>query len=119
LDESAPTPNDSEARSTADTDEWWVDRYVLYSMREPMLWALLFVVLAHFAAFIASAVLTAGRTGHPVAISLSLLLLGGTAWSVRAEVRRKGKLAGLTWLLAATWILSGVTAYVGDRLDLL
>ena len=96
-----------------------MDRYLLYSARESMLWGLLIVVLAHFAAFIASALLAAGRTGHPLAVSISLLLIGGTGWGVWAEVRRKGRLAGLTWLLVATWVLSGLTAYVGDRYGLL
>ena len=121
LDEREPASDDSRAGSsdTSDTSEWWVDRYLLYSARESMLWGLLFVVLAHFAVFIASVVLAAARTGHPLAVTISLLLIGGTGWSVRAEVRRKGKLAGLTWLLAATWLLSGLAAYVGDRYALL
>ena len=100
-------------------DEWWVDRFILYPARDPTLWALLLVVVAHFAAFIASACLTALRTGHPLGVSISLLLLVGTAGAVRAEIRRKGKAAGLTWLLLATWLLSGGVAYVGDRFGLL
>ena len=108
-------------RSTeqTDTDEWWVDRFILYSARESTLWVVLFVVIAHFAAFIASACLAALRTGHPLGVSISLLLLVGTAAGVRAEIRRKGKAAGLTWLLLATWLLSGGVAYVGDRFGLL
>ena len=102
-----------------DADEWWVDRFILYPAREPMLWALLVVVLAHFAAFIASALLAALRTGHPVGVSVSLFLVVGTASGVRAEIRRKGRAAGLTWLLLATWLLSGAVAYLGDRFGLL
>lgn len=112
LDRNAPL-------EASDTDEWWVDRFILRGARDSMLWALGFVVLAHFAGFIASAVLAAVRTAHPVGVSISLLLLAGTALSVRAEVRRKGKAAGLTWLLLATWALSGIVAYVGDRYGLL
>ena len=84
-----------------------------------MLWALLLVVVTHFAAFIASVCLAALRTGHPLAVSISLLLVVGTGIGVRAEIRRKGKPAGLTWLLLATWLLSGGVAYLGDRFGLL
>lgn len=101
------------------TDEWWVDRFILYSVRESMLWALLLVVLAHIAGFVASALLATLRTGHPAGVAISLMLVGGTAASVRAEVRRKGKPAGLTWLLLATWLLSGLVAWAGDQFGLL
>ena len=103
----------------SDTDEWWVDRFILYAARESMLWAMGLVVVAHFAAFIASALLAAIRTAHPVGVSISLLLLVGTGIGARAEIRRKGRPAGLTWLLLATWLLSGIVAYVGDRYGLL
>ena len=105
--------------AVSEADEWWVDRFILYAVRESMLWALLLVVLAHVAAFIATALLAAIRTGHPLGISISLLLVGGTAASVRAEVRRKGRPAGLSWLLLATWSLSGVIGWAGHRLELL
>jgi hypothetical protein len=100
-------------------DVWWVDRYVLYAARESTLWALFVVVLAHFAVFIASVGLVSARTLHPFALSICLMLVGITVWGVVAEVRRKGKAAGLTWLLLATWLLSGVAAYVGNRWELL
>ena len=121
-------PDDAEERDAArgerdgdsgDASEWWVDRYVLYAVRESTLWALLLVVMAHFAAFIASAVLATVRTGHPFGVTISTLLVVGTAWGVVAEVRRKGRMAGFTGLLAATWLLSAVVAYVGDRFGLL
>lgn len=104
---------------SAGVDEWWVDRFVLYMARESMLWGLLLVVLAHVAAFIASASLTAARTLHPFAIAISLLLVGITVWGILAEVRRKGRAAGLSWLLLATWLMSGVLAYFGYRYDFL
>ena len=119
-DEDDATSGDPErAAEPTDSDEWWVDRFVLYSARESTLWVLLFVVIAHFAAFIASVCLAALRTGHSLAVSISLLLVVGTAFGVRAEIRRKGKVAGLTWMLVATWLLSLGVAYVGDRFDLL
>ena len=105
--------------SAAIEDGWWVDRYILYAARESMLWPLLIVVLAHFAAFIASVLLPAWRTGNSLAVTLSLLMVVGTGLSVRAEVRRKGRPAGLTWMLAATWGMSGIAAYAGNRFDLL
>jgi len=106
-------------RRASDADEWWVDRFILYSARESMLWALGLVVVGHFAVFIASVVLVAIRSAHPLGVSISLLLLAGTGLGVRAEIRRKGRPAGLTWLLLATWLLSGILAYVGDRYHLL
>ena len=104
---------------SAGADEWWVDRFILYMARESMLWGLLVVVLAHVAAFIASAGLTAARTLHPFAIVISLALVGITVWGILAEVRRKGRAAGLSWLLLATWLMSGVLAYFGYRYDFL
>ena len=118
-DEGTESPERVEPVDRPDTDEWWVDRFILYMARESMLWLLLFVIVAHISAFIASAGLTAARTLHPFAIAISLVLVGFSVWGVVAEVERKGKLAGLTWLLLATWLLGGVLAYLGNRYDFL
>lgn len=95
-----------------------VERYVMPFVREPTLWPVLIVLLAHAAAFVAPAMIFAVRDeGRGSAVVLLVLALLSAA-VVRFEVRRRGRPASLTAVLGVTWALSVALAVVADRAGL-
>jgi hypothetical protein len=93
----------------------WVDRFILPFVREPTLWPVLIVLIAHAVAFIGPALLFAVRDGGRgwtvVLAGLALLSLG----VVRFEWRRDHRLASLTAVTAITWAGSAAFAWVSHR----
>ena len=101
------------------SDRDWVDRFILPFVREPTLWPVLIVLIAHAVAFIGPALLFAVRDGgRGWAAALALLALLSLA-VVRFEWRRDQRLAALSAVTAVTWLGSVAFAYVSHRAHLL
>lgn len=99
--------------------ELWIDRYVYPAVRESTLFPLLLVVIGHVVAFIAPALLFAVRDRS---FASMIALFGITVLSVqcvRFEVARSGRPDVLSWILLATWLVSGATAWACDHYQLL
>lgn len=100
--------------SFRDGGETRIDRWVLVFVREPTLWPVLLVVVAHAVAFLGPLLLHVFRDGGAFAAAVLALLAGLSVAGLAWEWRRRG-VGALTGLLAATWALSGAAALAADR----
>ena len=100
---SEPTPRD------------WVDRFILPFVREPTLWPVLIVLIAHAVAFIGPALLFAVRDGGRGSMAVLAFLAVLSLLVVRFEWRRDHRLASLTLVTAITWVGSAAFAWISDR----
>jgi len=97
-----PEPIDPERR--------FLDVVVVPLVRDSMLWPILAVFVGHLVAGLSFALVVAlseRRAAALLAVAFALFL---TAQGVRTELRVRGKPAALTWILAATWLLSAAVA---------
>ena len=84
-------------------------------MREPLLWPVAFVIVAHAVAFLAPVLLLALRDRRIAALGAlaGILVLSGSA--ARAELTRLHRPGVVCGLLAATWVLAVAAAVVAHR----
>ena len=108
----APPTSEQEPRD-------WVDRFILPFVREPTLWPVLIVLVAHAVAFIGPAMLFAIRDGGPGSRTTLALLALLSALVIRFEWRRDHHLASLTALTALTWLGSLAFAYLAHQTQIL
>ena len=113
---SASPPTQSEREPE---DELWVDRYLMPAIREPTLLPLLLVFIGHIVAFLAPLLLFAIRDGSFGSQLGLLLIVFLTQGPVRFEFGRKRRPYPLSWILLATWVTSGLTAWACDHYKLL
>jgi len=95
-----------------------VDRFVLQFVRDPLLWPVLIVVIAHLAAFVAPVLLLGLRDGRISSVAALLGLAGLSAGVVRHEWREKRRVGPRCGLLAAAWLVSIAAAYAADRYEI-
>lgn len=96
----------------------WSDRWILPFVREPTLWPVLLVLVAHVVVFLAPLLLLALRDGHGGArVTLAVTALA-SAWAAAGEWRRRGRPGALGALLGVLWILSGAGALLAHRAGL-
>jgi hypothetical protein len=95
-----------------------VERYLMPFVREPTLWPVLIVLLAHAAAFIAPAMIFAWRDGGRGSAALLGVLVLLSAGVVVFEIRRWRRPAALTAVLVVTWALSVLLALLAARAGL-
>ena len=96
----------------------WVERWILPFVRESTLWPILIVIIGHASAFMTAALLIGlreGRFAAAVAV-LGLLFISGNV--VRYEWARVGRPGALAGVVLATWLLTGLLAYLADRYGL-
>jgi Ni/Fe-hydrogenase subunit HybB-like protein len=93
----------------------FVERWIAPFLREPMLWPVAIVVVAHAVAFLAPVLLLALRDRRLAALGAltGLLVLSGAA--VRSELARLHRPGVVCGLLGATWALSVVAAITAHR----
>ena len=113
MSESPPSQSERESEG-----ELWVDRYLMPAIREPSLMPLVLVFIGHFVAFLAPLLLFAIRDrSFPSQLGL-LLLMFLSYGPVRFEFGRRRRPYPLSWILLATWVTSGLTAWACDHYKL-
>jgi hypothetical protein len=90
-----------------------LESFMMHYLEDSMLWPIVIVVIGHAVALASFALLLAVRERRPSAMMATALLLYMSFLGIRWEYRRHGNLKAITWLLLVTWLLSGLTAYLG------
>jgi hypothetical protein len=103
-----PTPSDDPSLPFA---ERWLAPFV----REPLLWPVAAVILAHAVVFLAPVLLLALRDRRiaPLGALTGVVVLSGAA--VRGELSRKHKPGIVCALLATIWVLAVLAAFAAHR----
>ncbi len=96
-----------------------LERHVLVYVRDPLLWPVLVVVIAHVAVFVAPLMLSAARDAQPTVVALLAVLGLLSGAGVLAELRRRRRPGAVCVLLGSTWLLSAVVAFTADRYGIL
>ena len=93
----------------------FAERWIAPFVREPLLWPVAFVIIAHAVAFLAPVLLLALRDRRISALGAltGILVLSGAA--VRAEVTRQRRAGMVCALLAVTWACAVLAAIAADR----
>jgi hypothetical protein len=109
-DPGSPTESSSDAPAQSIADRW-----IAPFVREPLLWPVTAVILAHGVAFLAPVLLLAlrDRRTAPIAALTGIVLLTGAA--VRSELERKRKPGIVCALLATVWGFAVLAAYAAHR----
>jgi hypothetical protein len=108
MSSASPSPEEPEPRD-------WVDRFILPFVREPTLWPVLIVLVAHVVAFLGPAMIFAVRDGGRGSMAVLALLAALSALVVRFEWRREGRPSALTALTVTTWAASIAFAYLAHH----
>ena len=105
-----PEP-DADAEERLPFAERWIAPFV----REPLLWHVALVIVAHAVAFLAPALLLGLRDHRISALGAlaGILVLSGAA--VRAELERLRRPGVVCGLLAGIWIFAIAAAYAAHR----
>ncbi|HEX5068555.1 MAG TPA: hypothetical protein VFY49_20715 [Myxococcota bacterium] len=106
-----PVRQDAEPDPSLPFAERWVAPFV----REPLLWPVALVIIAHAVAFLAPVLLLGLRDRRISALGAlaGILVLSGSA--VRAELARRHKPGVVCGILGVIWIFAIATAFVADR----
>lgn len=98
-----------------DTQLPFAERWIAPFVREPLLWPVTAVILAHAVAFLAPVLLLALRDRRVGALGAltGIAVLSGAA--LRAELARLHRPGVVCGLLAATWSLAALAALVAHR----
>lgn len=90
-----------------------LERAVLPFVREPTLWPILLVLVAHVVVFVAPLLVVAWRDGGGWAIA-GLCVTGAlSATASVLEIRDRRRPGSITALLAVVWLLCGAGAWAG------
>jgi len=112
--EIAPGPGPEPFRGTS-----LLERAILPYLREPTLWPVLLVLLAHAIVLVAQLLVFAWRDGGGgTFMGLGALAVLSLA-AARLEVRDRRRPGAITALVAVIWALSGLTAWAGVRIGIL
>lgn len=93
----------------------FVERWLLPFVVEPTLWPILLVLMGHAAAFGTALLLLGVRDHNPAALLALALLTGMSLQVLRYERACRGRPAAFSGVVGATWLLSGVLAWLADR----
>jgi hypothetical protein len=97
----------------------WIDRWVLYWVREPTLWPILLVIVGHVVALVGPLMIWAARDGAPGSVATLVGLAALTGWGLAVEIRARSRPGLLAALLLSTWVLTAVCAWLAARNGLL
>ena len=93
----------------------WIDRWILYWVRESTLWPILLVLIGHAVAFVGPLMIWSVREGD-VGSGVTLVALAvGTVLLMRVEIRARKRPGALAGLLLSTWALTGLCAWGAAR----
>ncbi len=112
--EIAPGPGPDAFRGTSR-----LERAILPYLREPTLWPVLLVVLAHAIVLVAQLLVFVWRDGGIGSfMGLGVLAVLSLA-AIRLEVRDRRRPGAITALATVIWVLSGLAAWAGVRIGIL
>jgi CDP-diglyceride synthetase len=100
---------------TVDPEARFLDLVVVPLVRDSMLWPILVVFVLHLVAGLSYALAFSLRERRPAALLALGLAIFLTFNGVRTELRVRGRPEALSWILAATWLLSIAAALVGHH----
>ena len=92
-----------------------IDRFVLPFMRDPALWPILVIFVAHIAAFVAPVLLFALRDGRIPSFAALFGLAGLSIGLVRHESLDRGRPGPLSGLTLATWLVAIAAAFAANH----
>jgi hypothetical protein len=108
---------DPGARQDAEPDPNlpFAERWIAPFVREPLLWPVAVVIIAHAVAFLAPVLLLGVRDRRISALGAlaGILVLSGSA--VRGELARRHKPGVVCGILGVIWVFAIATAFVADR----
>jgi len=96
----------------------WSDRWILPFVREPTLWPVGLVLVAHVVVFLAPLLLLAVRDGRSSAAATLAATALASAWAAGREWRRRGRPGAFGALLGGLWLLSGAGAVLAHHAGL-
>jgi hypothetical protein len=112
-----PTTKKQDAGEAAPENSWF-ETFLLPYIKESTLWPVVFVVVAHAAAFLMPAILFSFRDRKLSAIAGIVILIALSLRACGSDFRRK-RFGVITGLLLATWALAFVAAFFADHWQLL
>ena len=104
----SPEPEDDRADQSPTAEQ-----FLMHYLEDSALWPVVVVVVGHAVALASFSLLLAVRERKLSAVFVMALLLYGSFLAIRWEYRKHGHLKIIALLLAITWALSGLTAYLG------
>ena len=110
-------PEDHSLEHAPDADEKlpFTERWIMPFVREPLLWPVTIVLVAHAIAFLAPIQILALRDRRIAALAALALLLVLSGTAVRKELARIHRPGVVCALLGVTWGFAAVLAVVADR----
>jgi len=96
----------------------WIENGVMPYVREPMLWPVLLVVIAHVVAGIAPLLIFAVRDGSRASTATLIVLGAATLLGIGMELRGRRRPGTLSVILLATWLASVGGAFLSLRYNL-
>jgi len=90
-----------------------VERFIMHYLEDSALWPIVVVIIGHLVALASFTLLFAVRERRVSAALSTGILLWASFLALRWEYRRHRHLGIIALLLAITWLLSALTAYVG------
>ena len=93
----------------------WIERWVLYWVRESTLWPVLVVMVGHVVALGAPLMIWSVRDGSWASAATLAGLAALSAAGVRTEIRARQRPGALTGLVLASWLLTAGGAWLADR----
>jgi hypothetical protein len=107
---------DGERIPDPDTDHLpFTERWLAPFVREPLLWPVTAVLVAHAVAFLAPIQILALRDRRIAALAALALLLVLSGTAVRRELARIHRPGVVCALLGVIWVFAAVLAVVADR----
>ena len=95
-----------------------LERAVLPFLREPTLWPVFLVMLAHVLLVLAPLLVLAFRDAHAGSITALVVFSAASVFGIRLEVRDRGRPGLLAILVFTIWAISGACAWACARLGL-
>ena len=96
----------------------WFDRLVLPCLKEPALWPVVFVMLAHAAVFLIPTILFSVRDRKPPAMLAIAVLLVVSFRSCGSDWHRR-QFGPISGLLLAIWLFAAAGSYFANRWQLI
>jgi len=109
---SSDAPGDPPEDDRSDQDPT-LERFIMHYFEDSALWPIVVVIVGHLVAISSFTLLMAVRERKISAMLGGALLLYGSFLVLRWEYHRHGRPGIFALLLAITWILSGLIAYLG------
>ena len=90
-----------------------LERFIMHYLEDSALWPIVIVIIGHLVALASLTLLFAVRERRISAALATMLLLWFSFLALRWEYQRHRHLGIIALLVAITWLLSALTAYMG------